>query len=97
MYSGIYNRKREQRRKTMKSFIPKIVGAILNFIGLFSATYASKLALQLFSKPRGGMLTPKGRLFLDTASKTTLYYNNLEIQTYHWNGSKETVLLARLI
>ena len=40
------------------------------------------------------MLTPKGRLFLDTASKTTLYYNNLEIQTYHWNGSKETVLLA---
>ena len=78
----------------MKSFIPKIIGAILNFIGLFSATYASKLALQLFSKPRGGMLTPKGRLFLDTASKTTLYYNNLEIQTYHWNGSKETVLLA---
>ena len=40
------------------------------------------------------MLTPKGRLFLDTASKTTLYYNNLEIQTYHWNGSKEIVLLA---
>tara|TARA_B110000459_G_scaffold159502_1_gene175012 strand:+ start:651 stop:1478 length:828 start_codon:yes stop_codon:yes gene_type:complete len=78
----------------MKSFIPKIVGAILNFIAIFSATYASKLALQLFSKPRGGMLTPNGRLFLDTASKTTLYYNNLEIQTYHWKGSKKTVLLA---
>jgi len=78
----------------MKSLIPKIVGALINFIGLFSATYASKLALQLFSKPRGGILTPNGRLFLDTGSKTTLYYNNLAIQTYHWKGSKETVLLA---
>ncbi|MDA9028888.1 alpha/beta hydrolase [Flavobacteriaceae bacterium] len=78
----------------MKSLIPKLVGALINFIGVFSSAYASKLALQLFSKPRGGQLTPKGKLFLDTATKTTLYYNDLPIQTYQWNGSKETVLLA---
>ena len=78
----------------MKSLIPKLVGAIVNFIGFFSTAYASKLALQLFSKPRAGQLTPNARLFLDTATKTTLYYNNLPIQTYQWKGSKETVLLA---
>jgi len=70
------------------------VGALINLIGFFSSAYASKLALQLFSKPRGGQLTPNGKLFLDTATKTTLYYNDLPIQTYHWKGSKETVLLA---
>jgi pimeloyl-ACP methyl ester carboxylesterase len=78
----------------MKSLITKFVGALINLIGFFSSEYASKLALQLFSKPRSGQLTPNGKLFLDTATKTTLYYNDLPIQTYQWKGSKETVLLA---
>ena len=74
--------------------LPKIIGSLINFIGIFNTSYASKLALQLFSKPRGGQLTPNGKLFLNTATKTTLYYNDLPIQTYQWKGSKETVLLA---
>ena len=74
--------------------LPKIIGSLINFIGIFNTSYASKLALQLFSKPRGGQLTPNGILFLNTATKTTLYYNDLPIQTYQWKGSKETVLLA---
>ena len=79
----------------MKSLLPKIIGALINFIGVFNTAYASKLALKLFSKPRNGQLTPHAITFLDTAtSKTTLYYDNLPIQTYQWEGSKETVLLA---
>jgi len=79
----------------MKSLLPKIVGALINFIGVFNTAYASKLALKLFSKPRNGQLTPHANTFLDTAtSKTTLYYESIPIQTYHWEGSKETVLLA---
>ena len=78
----------------MNTIIPKIIGAFINFIGIFNTAYASKLALQLFSKPRGGQLTPNGKLFLNTATKTTLYYNDLPIQTYQWKGNKETVLLA---
>ena len=79
----------------MKSLLPKIVGALINFIGVFNTTYASKLALKLFSKPRNGQLKPHASTFLDTASrKTTLYYDSLPIQTYQWEGSKETVLLA---
>ena len=52
----------------MKSLIPKLVGALINLIGFFSSAYASKLALQLFSKPRGGQLTPNGKLFLDNTT-----------------------------
>ena len=78
----------------INKILPKIIGSLINFIGIFNTSYASKLALQLFSKPRGGQLTPNGKLFLNTATKTTLYYNDLPIQTYQWKGSKETVLLA---
>ena len=79
----------------MKSLLPKLIGALVNFIGIFNTAYASKLALNLFSKPRNGQLTPYANSFLDTATaKSTLYYNKLPIQTYHWEGSKETVLFA---
>ena len=79
----------------MKSLIPKIIGALINFIAVFNAAYASKLALKLFSKPRDGQLNSYANSFLETATtKTTLHYNSLPIQTYHWKGTKETVLLA---
>jgi predicted alpha/beta-fold hydrolase len=79
----------------MKTMIPKIIGAFINFIGIFNTAYASKLALNLFSKPRDGKLTPHINSFLETAtSKTILHCNSLPIQTYQWEGTKETVLLA---
>lgn len=79
----------------INKILPKIIGAFINFIGIFNSAYASKLALKLFSKPRAGQLTPHINSFLETATtKTTLHYNSLPIQTYHWEGTKETVLLA---
>ena len=78
----------------MKTLIPKLIGTLINFIGFFSGAYASILALQLFSKPRGGQLTTNGKLFLDSATKETLFYDDLPIQTYQWKGTKETILLA---
>ena len=78
----------------MKTLIPKLVGALINCIGFFNASYASKLALKLFSKPRSGQLTSSANLFLESANKKTLFYNDTPIQTYHWKGDKETLLLA---
>ena len=78
----------------MKTLIPKLVGALINCIGFFNASYASKLALKLFSKPKSGQLTSSANLFLETADKKTLFYNDTPIQTYHWKGDKETLLLA---
>ena len=79
----------------MKTIVPKIIGALINFIGIFNTAYASKLALKLFSKPRDGQLTSYANSFLETATKKSiLYHNSLPIQTYHWEGTKETVLLT---
>ena len=64
----------------MKSALPKIVGALLNSIGVFNSKLASRLALQVFSKPRKGKLTPNANSFLDTATKSTLYYTGFPIQ-----------------
>ena len=78
----------------MKSALPKIVGALLNSIGVFNSKLASRLALQVFSKPRKGKLTPNANSFLDNATKSTLYYTGFPIQVYHWKGLRETILLA---
>ena len=53
----------------MKTLIPKLVGALINCIGFFNASYASKLALKLFSKPRSGQLTSSANLFLESAKE----------------------------
>ena len=78
----------------MNSFLPKIVGATLNSIGVFNSKLASRLALQVFSKPRKGKLTTNAHSFLDTATKSTLYFADFNIQIYQWKGPKETILLV---
>ena len=78
----------------MNSFLPKIIGVILNSIGIFNSQLASRLAIQVFSKPRKGKVTTNANLFLDTAKKSTLYYNDFNIQIYQWKGPKETILLV---
>ena len=78
----------------MNSLLPKIVGAILNSIGIFNSKLASIIALKIFSKPRKGKLTTNANSFLDTANKSTLYCTEFNIQIYHWKGPKETILLA---
>lgn len=78
----------------MNSLLPKIIGAILNSIGIFNSKLASRLALLVFSKPRKGKLTTNAHLFLDTAIKSTMYYIDFNIQIYQWKGPKETILLV---
>lgn len=78
----------------MHSLLPKIVGALLNSIGILNSKLASRLALQVFSKPRKGKLTPDANSFLKTATNSTMYYTSFPIQVYNWKGPKETILLA---
>ena len=78
----------------MYSLLPKIVGALLNSIGILNSKLASRLALQVFSKPRKGKLTPDANSFLKTATNSTMYYTSFPIQVYNWKGPKETILLV---
>ena len=78
----------------MEKYIIKLVGKYLNVLSYVSSNYAANKALHLFSTPRKGRLSQKHHEFLRSASKEILDHESLEIATYHWEGSKETILLA---
>jgi len=78
----------------MSKFIPKTIGGIINFISLFSTTTASNIAIYIFSKPRKGSLKPKEKEYLSATTQKIIYYKDIAIQTYHWQGNKPTVLLV---
>lgn len=78
----------------MKKYIPKIIGSYLNILSIFSSDYAANKALHLFSTPRKGKIKPFQEAFLNTAKQSTLYFEELPIQIYHWKGNKKTILLA---
>jgi len=78
----------------MTKYLPKLIGAFINFIAVFTPNYAGKLAMQLFSIPRKGKLKPDETPFLNTAEQTKFQYENFNITAYQWKGSGDTVLLA---
>lgn len=78
----------------MNNYIPKILGAIINFVSYFSSRFAAKLAIDLFSMPKKGKIQAEEGEYLKSAIQEDLYYDKLSIKTYHWKGSKETILLT---
>ena len=65
--------------------LPKIIGSVINLISYFSKSLASRLALDLFSRPlKGRYKTP--HLALDSAKKEFIKYEELTIAVY--NGMK---------
>jgi pimeloyl-ACP methyl ester carboxylesterase len=77
----------------MNKYLPKIIGSSINFISHLSTPFAVHLAFQLFSRPQ-----KKARKmdfeFLNTAVQKKLSYQSFNIMTYHWEGTKETILLV---
>lgn len=78
----------------MQKLLPKLIGFVINSISYVSASYAAKLAIQLFSKPRKGKLNASEATFLNTAKQQQFKKGNINIQTYKWAGSEKTVLLV---
>ena len=78
----------------MKTLIIKSVGGYLNLLSYISKPYAANKALNLFTKPRKGRVLESQVDFLETAFNEELSYNNHQIMTYRWLGTKETILLA---
>jgi len=78
----------------MEKYLPKIIGAIINFISYFSSKFAAKLALDLFSTPKKGKISPKNAEYLKTAIQSNVQFENISIKTYQWKGKKQTILLA---
>ena len=78
----------------MHNFILKTIGFLLNFINCFSSIFAGKLAILLFSSPQKVRLKNINSSFLKSANQSVLKYENISIMTYHWKGTKDTILLA---
>lgn len=78
----------------MSTYLPKLISLGINLLSYMSPRYAAKLAVLLFSTPRAADLTDEGIHYLKTAKQKDLTYNDFSVRTYHWNGSKDTVLLV---
>ncbi|CAH8283900.1 alpha/beta hydrolase family protein [Mariniflexile fucanivorans] len=77
----------------MNKYLIKTIGGFINLISYVSPTYSAQIAVYLFSKPKKGKITEVESPFLNTATQESVFYKNIPIATYHWKGSKETVLL----
>lgn len=78
----------------MSNYLPKLIGALINFIGFISPKFAAKLAIDLFSTPKKGKITTEEAEYLKTAIQDDVPFENILIKTYHWKGEKETILLV---
>ncbi|SFZ89212.1 Pimeloyl-ACP methyl ester carboxylesterase [Flaviramulus basaltis] len=78
----------------MNQNLLKRIGFLLNLISQFSSKLAAKLAILLFSKPQKGRLKGTDSPFLKSATQEVLKYEDISIMTYHWKGTKDTILLT---
>lgn len=78
----------------MKQQQLKAIGSIINTVSYISPRLAAKIAVQLFSTPQKGALRSMDTAVLESAKKENVSYKNLQIATYHWEGKKDTILLA---
>lgn len=80
-------------KKLLIQIIPKFYGIFLNLYALVLPTKAGEKAFHIFSKVRKGNVLPHQKDYLDNARDRQLEVDDITIQTYRWNGTKETVVL----
>lgn len=81
----------------MKAFlnkaIPKMYGFYFNVLALFNRHYAASKALRVFSIPRKGKITALQKVFLQTAHKQLIGFDEGLYALYQWKGTGKTILL----
>ena len=77
----------------MKKIIPLLYGQWLNIVALFNPQKAAKIGFDIFCTIRKGRVLPEQEAFLNDAKHSVEEVMEQRIQTYHWPGTKETVLL----
>lgn len=81
-------------KRILLTLVPKLLGYYFNIIALIAPKKAGKLALLTFAKVRKGQLDNHRILpLLEEAKDERFSIGTHEIQSYHWPGEKEAVLL----
>jgi pimeloyl-ACP methyl ester carboxylesterase len=65
----------------------------LNIFTFFNVKKGGQKAFEIFSKPRKGRLTENQKEYLALSKQEVLYFENISIQTYFWEGTKPPILL----
>lgn len=79
--------------KYYQRILPKIYGSYFNALALFSKEKVAEKAYLLFCTPRKGRILPIQVQFLEEAKNEVVTVGDMDVQTYNWDGEKETVLL----
>lgn len=69
-------------------------GSCFNALSYLSRPLAAEIAFNTFCKVRKGRVLPHQANFLEKARKGRETINGHEVQTYQWEGSRDTVLLV---
>jgi len=80
--------------KYIKSILPGLYGACFNLLSIISPSLAAKKAFFTFTRVRKGRVLPQQQAFLENAKAGHVQAAGLELQTYHWTGAGQTVLLV---
>ena len=79
-------------KKIKYQILTKGFGLYINSLHYVNAKFAAETAYTLFSSPREGLLKTIPT-FLTSSETRKIRYLNHTIQTYKWQGNKETILL----
>jgi len=80
-------------KKVLNKYLPLAYGSYFNILAAFSKKKAAEKAFALFCTPRKGRVRPEQQGFLKQAKSHRIKAADEELQTYHWQGDNETVLL----
>ena len=80
-------------KKQLTTLVSKFYGLLLNIHVLFDSQGAAKKAFLIFCKVRKGKVLPNQKDYLDAAKSKAYTIKDHSIQTYHWKGARETVIL----
>ena len=80
-------------KKILGIVLPRLYGWYFNLLALFSRKKAAESAFTLFCTPRKGKILPVQKDYLKAAEADTVEIGGMALQTYHWQGERETVML----
>jgi pimeloyl-ACP methyl ester carboxylesterase len=81
-------------KKLLTKIIPLAYGQYFNLFTLFAPRKTANKAFHLFCTVRKGRIQPQQVAYLEEAKHSVEQVANLQIQTYHWKGEKDTILLV---
>ncbi len=81
-------------KKLITKLLPLAFGQYFNVYSLFNSKKAAHKAFVLFCTVRKGRVLPQQAAYLEEAKHETELAAGHKLQSYHWPGKKETVLLV---